>query len=74
MIINGLPVIILAIYILHARCLPRQLNEEVRRSNSWRQDTMEINAKLYEARAELKKLERARKQADITSNGTEEVA
>ena len=74
MIINGLPVIILAIYILHARCLTRQLNEEVRRSNSWRQDTMEINAKLYEARAELKKLERARKQADITSNGTEEVA
>ena len=74
MIINGLPIIILAVYILHARWLTRQLNEEVRRSNSWRQNTMEINAKLYEARAELKKFEWARKQADITSNGSKKVA
>ena len=74
MIINGLPIIILAVYILHARWLTRQLNEEVRRSNSWRQSTMEINAKLYEARAKLREMKRARKQADITSNGREKVA
>ena len=74
MIINGLPIIILAVYILHARWLTRQLNEEVRRSNSWRQSTMEINAKLYEARAKLREMKRARKQADITSNGSKKVA
>ena len=74
MIINGLPVIILAVYILHARWLTRQLNEEVRRSNSWRQSTMEINAKLYEARAKLREMKRATEQADITSNGSKKVA
>lgn len=67
MIINGLPVIILAIYILHARWLIKKLNEEIQRSDSWRQSALEINAKLHE-------MEKAKKQADITSNGTEEVA
>ena len=74
MIINGLPIIILAVYVLHARWLTRQLNEEVRRSNSWRQNTMEINAKLYEARAKLREMKRATEQADIISNGSEKVA
>ena len=67
MIINGLPVVILAIYILHARWLIKKLNEEIQRSDSWRQSALEINAKLHE-------MEKAKKQADITSNGTEEVA
>lgn len=67
MIINGLPVIILAIYILHARWLIKKLNEEIQRSDSWRQSALEINAKLHE-------MEKAKKQADITSNGTEKVA
>ena len=67
MIINGLPVIILAIYILHARWLIKKLNEEIQRSDSWRQSALEINAKLHE-------MEKAKKQANITSNGTEKVA
>lgn len=67
MIINGLPVVILAIYILHARWLIKKLNEEIQRSDSWRQSALEINAKLHE-------MEKAKKQADITSNGTEKVA
>ena len=67
MIINGLPVIILAIYILHARWLIKKLNEEIQRSDSWRQSALEINAKLHE-------MEKAKKQADITSNGTEKGA
>ena len=67
MIINGLPVIILAIYILHARWLIKKLNEEIQRSDSWRQSALEINAKLHE-------MEKAKKQADITSNSTEKVA
>ena len=67
MIINGLPVVILAIYILHARWLIKKLNEEIQRSDSWRQSALEINAKLHE-------MEKAKKQANITSNGTEEVA
>ena len=67
MIINGLPVVILAIYILHARWLIKKLNEEIQRSDSWRQSALEINAKLHE-------MEKAKKQADITSNGSEKVA
>ena len=67
MIINGLPVVILAIYILHARWLIKKLNEEIQRSDSWRQSALEINAKLHE-------MEKAKKQANITSNGTEKVA
>ena len=67
MIINGLPVVILAIYILHARWLIKKLNEEIQRSDSWRQSALEINAKLHE-------MEKAKKQADITSNSTEKVA
>ena len=66
MIINGLFVIILAIYILHVRSLTRELKSEIKKSDSWRFLSMKLTTELRE--------EKAKKQANITSNGTKKVA
>ena len=64
MIIDGLHIVIVAIYILHIIQLQKKLRAEREKSASWRQDTMELNARLRIAQ----------KQANILSNGSEKVA
>lgn len=64
MIIDGLHIVIVAIYILHIIQLQKKLREEREESASWRQSTMELNAKLHIAQ----------KQTNILSNGSKKVA
>ena len=64
MLIDGLHIVIVAIYILHIIQLQKKLRAEREKSASWRQDTMELNARLHIAQ----------KQANILSNGSKKVA
>ena len=67
MILNGLFVIMLLVYILHTRQLSKKLAREEANSRFWTQTALEMNIKLNEVK-------KAKEQANITANGSKDIA